>query len=156
MLTANSDGQREAGVITSACRDNDRGGTVWCNVDLHNGGSQAFGGYALHTGKILKAWEDALCVTFGVERLPELKGKKCFVLRHFGSNNDTIVGLESVNTGLRFTIYAFRKDMKLAGGNRTGLQVTVERLERELAYAEQQFLTAKADLSNVHKLFKEW
>lgn len=160
MIHAYPENQREPGTITSArfgsCSDSPTHDTVWCQIDLHNGGTQGFGGYYLNDKDLLKAFERELTRAFGCRALKELAGKRCYALRHFGHLNDTIVGLESVDTGKRFTIYQFRRDMNLPGADKDPLEERVERCRKEVEWAKGRLEEAQLDLKNVRNLFKEW
>jgi len=46
--------------------------------------------------------------TFGVPSIESLVGKECYALRCWGFYNDSIEGLESVDTGKRFVLTAWR------------------------------------------------
>lgn len=159
MIHADSENQREPGIIASAragsCFDSDKANTVWCQIEL-KGSSQGFGGYYLDTKDLLIAYEQELARTFGCRTLKELVGKSCYALRHFGHFNDTIVGLESAETGKRFTIYQFRRDMNLPGADKDPLEEKVKQLQSEVEWAQRRLKEAQLDLKNVRNLFKEW
>jgi hypothetical protein len=113
------DGRRELGTIESAeIRDTDHG---CLSVEVYikfRGSGQSFGGLALQhlddnnkpeDDKLINDYIKSLCETFGVQSLKDLAGLKCYALRPTDNLNEYIVGIESVNTGKRFTHYAWRK-----------------------------------------------
>ncbi|MBX3216911.1 MAG: hypothetical protein KF850_33070 [Labilithrix sp.] len=96
---------RQYGTIESV-RTGDEDGrweTTWLFVKF-GGSVQGFGGYFLKEHR--EKWNAELCALFGVSKLDELVGKRCWALRCFSGWNEPIEGLENAE-GQRFVATDF-------------------------------------------------
>lgn len=105
---------REAGIITAATEDASHIQTVWVQVDYSVGGTQGFGGLVLQEEVYLESYKTGLCAAFGVQSLAGLVGKRCFALKILGEYQESIEGLESVDTGNQFTHTGWRRSAGLS------------------------------------------
>lgn len=145
---------RQLGMITSAKEANWRGedgppNTVWVYLDF-DGSGQGFGGLALQDNKGRQAYISQLCATFGVSTLDQLAGKKCYALRSFSGWGGTIEGLESVDTGTRFTFTNYRRSRGYDAPSPLdealkGVLSDVLRAQKVLREAEARVAELKAD-----------
>lgn len=152
-----SEGQRELGTIRETTSgDNDHGSlSTWTFIDLDSFGTQGFGGLALDK-KGVKNFLAELCLTFDVSNIKQLKGKRCWVLRSFGTFNETIEGLESKDTGRRFTITGFRKKYYPKADQQNNLEYKRKQLEGDIAWAEGRIVEARAELKKIDTKYIDW
>lgn len=148
--------KREEGVIESIFVGKEDHGipTVQLMVSATRGGFQGFGGLALTDSKAMEGFQKSLCETFGVNNIQDIKGKKCYALRCFGFLNDTIEGLESVDTGKRFTITSWRNMMGYKSPN--PLEQRRERLTNDIKWANRQIRECQAELSLLDSEYTDW
>jgi len=97
---------REHGTI-DYIKDDDCDGrfdTMFIGIRLTEGCFQAFGGYVLN--EFREQWTREICALFRVNKLDDMVGKQCWVLRSFSGRNESIEGLETMD-GRRFTATDF-------------------------------------------------
>lgn len=151
------DPYREFGKITAVKAEEFRGdggepNTVWVTWEAEGTG-QGFGGLMLDK-KGIKVFLDMLCDTFGT-RIPEqLVGKPCYALRAFGGWNEPIWGLESGETGRRFTLKSFRTAMGYEAPSR--FEETTKSLKSSIAMHERRAAEDRLTLNNLKKTYKDW
>lgn len=126
--------------------------TVSIGVDFGSA-HQAFGNLCL--GKYRDSFVKELCETFGVGSIVELEGKECFALRCWGFWNDTIEGLESVETGRRFTITGWRKRNKIPGPE-SPLAARKESLTREILFLDRKKAQLTSELNDIRIDYEDW
>ena len=151
------DPRREQGVIAKVrvegVRDDPEPATVWVGVEFKSS-YQGFGGLYLPDAKSREAFIEQLCKAFGVKTKEELVGKECLGLRAFSTWNEPICGLESIDTGKRFTIRNFRKSQGF--GDRTRYEEEVESLENDIDRSLERIEQCKARLKTLQEDYMEW
>jgi hypothetical protein len=152
------DSHKEPGTIAKVRIENfrdDGADPNTVNVGIEFKGSyQGFGGLMLPTKALQDAFVNQLMSAFGVRKIQELAGKECFALRSFSTWNSPIVGLESVDTGRRFTISAFRKSQGF--NSPTPYEEEVESLNLHIASAERQIADSKKRLAVLASDYVAW
>lgn len=123
--------------------------TVWVNLDF-GGSGQSFGGLALKSAESRQSFIGELCAVFGVSTLDQLVGKQCYALRSFSDWGAKIEGLESVDTGNRFTVTGYRLSRGYDAPNPLdealkGVLSDVLRAQKVLKEAEARVAGLKAD-----------
>lgn len=99
------DQSREPAVVASEHYDEERCVTHYLMMKGPTGGwGQGFGQLVLDE-KSLAAWKAELCALFRVDKIEDVVGRQCFVLRSWPSWGERIEGLEV--DGRRFTITGF-------------------------------------------------
>ena len=149
----NEDQKRERGVIESVFsgREPDHD-VITCSLHIDfGGGCQGFGNLILND-RLLPLFVSALCETFGVATFEDLKGKECFALRCWGFHSDCIEGVESVDTGKRFTIHGWRTSVGVKGVN-SPLESRKQYLLNDLASHERR---AQEILHTLHTLDEDY
>lgn len=146
--------QRELGAIDYVrCGDEDHNiPTVDVGVDF-GGSHQGFGNLCLRDG-LLPVFVGDLCKAFGVESLEKLKGKRCYALRCWGFNNDTIEGLESVDTGQRFVVTAWCKAQGLP--TKTPLERRIERAHSTIQWARRRADDCRDEIETAADGYVDW
>ncbi len=154
-------GKRELGTISYVKYGTEASDGRWFTVSLgieFEGFHQGFGGLALDAEKYGPDYVADLCKTFNVKDYKKLAGKKCYALRLTDGWNETIEGLESVDTGLRFTHTEWRRKhwpdtpspleaRKAEIRERAAaLRRRADQAERELAEIDSDY---NADLENI-------
>ena len=141
------DGQKELGKIVSVdvSHESDERPSVWVIVKF-KGSGQGFGGLYLNTEKLLESFVNSLMQPFNADYVEDLVGKKCYALRCWGHHNDSIVGLESFDTGRRFTIDGWRKKMGFKFKNplesrRDSLNLDIDSARRRIKECEKTLKT---------------
>lgn len=145
--------KREAGTIVSAAVDTSHIETVWVQVDYDKGGSQGFGGLALQDQRIMASYVAALCDTFGVHALGDLKGLRCHALKCWEGHQETIEGLEAPD-GRRFTITGWRRKQGLDFPS--PLEQRRESLRRDIAEATRCIETATRQMAALAEGYTDW
>ena len=157
MKTKVTDSHRERGTIAKVRvedfrGDGDKPNTVNVGIEFKSS-YQGFGGLMLDE-KNIKEFVSQLCYTFGVKKESELAGKECFALRAFSTWNEPIVGLESVDTGRKFTVMAFRTSQGFESP--TAYESEVKSLKNRIASAERQISDAENRLQKLASDYVEW
>lgn len=157
-MSESTDYTRQLATIKSARTDNDRGSSIWVHVE-GRGWGQGFGGLYLGNGEentsaLFKDYLRDLCNTFHVESLDDLAGKACYVLRCFDTWGADIEGLESVDTGQRFTHTAWRKKHFPDAPN--PLERAVRRHETNIEYHNREAAREREALGTVWQRYRSW
>lgn len=150
---------REPGTISSVRKEhfrdpNGKPNTAWVYLEFKGGSAQGFGGLFLPDDQTMNAFTDQLLDTFGVKNFEDLVGKECYALRNRDGWSEPIEGLESVDTGKRFTVYRFRKS--LGGEVKKPSDEAVERAQARIARLRADLQEAEAELPNIGKDYFDW
>lgn len=134
--------------------DNDHGGlTTWVHLELGTGWHQGFGGLMLDA-RLADSYVRDLCVAFGVRGIDELVGKECYALYCFGEHNETIEGLESVETGQRFLHNAWRK--RHFPDTKSTFEQEYAREQSTLEWAERRARQSRHRLATLEDSYVNW
>lgn len=148
--------QRQSGTIISAVTGHE-GGKPCCTVQIaFKGSQQAFTG--LELDGMVKQFCKELCGCFGVEKLEELQGKRCYALRCWGHQGDLIEGLASIDTNKVFTLTGWRRrQLKLRGAVcPSPLEVARQRIRWKFEGLARDLFDCFRDLSELRDGYKEW
>jgi hypothetical protein len=143
---------RDPGVVDNVFYGKENHGilTVWLGIDF-GGSYQSFGGLAL-SEEVAPDYVSELCKTFEVERIEDIKGKKCVALRCFDEWNSIIEGLET-ESGARFINFQWRK--KHFPETKSPLEERREHLQRRIALGQRQISEELKELSNLDASYHE-
>ena len=128
--------------------------TTNITVKAGYGYHQGFGGLCLGEKKYADDYVATLCKAFGVKKLKELIGKKCFLLYSFGDLNEPIEGLESIDTGKRFLHNEWRK--KHWPETKSTFKQEVERIESTISWTKRRMMEAQKRLTTLKSKYKDW
>ena len=147
--------KRERGTIKHARLETADNGinTLWLSIEFP-GSSQGFGGLALDDHRLAISFCHELCKAFDASGVRQLEGMACFALRCWGTNNDPIVGLESVDTGKRFTLVGWRRRQGFADPGELARQT--EHLRNELAWAKRRAAELEHEIEVVAYGYTDW
>lgn len=132
--------------------------TVWVHVSF-SGSGQGFGGVVLgkdENDPLFKSFVADLCATFGVEKLEDLKGRKCCALRCFDEWGAQIEGLESADTDARFTLTAWRKKTLGANKSRTPLERELIDAHQKITQLERRIADEKRRIATIPYEYVSW
>jgi hypothetical protein len=150
------DGKREFGTISSVKSGKEDHDILTCSVGVDfSGGHQGFGNLILDEDLIV-SFERELCEAFGVRATKELVGKKCFALRCFGHWNDNIEGLESLDTGKRFTLNGWRKRNVKNFEVISPLEQRKKSLHANIEWARRRIADSELELARIDKEYTSW
>lgn len=155
------DKYRQPAIITDTFYGKEDHGIITVNIIINytdGGCTQGFGNLNLGSGKNNKKLSEQyisdICYTFGVSKLKDLLDKRCFALFNFGRYNETIEGLESFDTGLRFTHTGWRK--KVLGKVDSPFEAEKKRIEESIERAKAGIERDKQRLASLSKEYKSW
>jgi hypothetical protein len=149
---------KERGYITSVQVGGGGDGpdTVWVGISLgdNNGAFQAFGGLSLPTEELRASFITAVADAFGVSDGQKLAGKPCYALRSFNIWGDTICGLESVDTGRKMTVRAWRVSRGMPAIS--AYEERTAQLNTQVEAVEAQLQELKSRQAKAAELYFEW
>jgi len=114
---------------------------------------QGFGGLMLDAA-LADDYVRDLCVAFGVRGMDELVGKECDALYSFGSFNEPIEGLESVDTGRRFLHNAWRK--KHFPETESTFEQERDRIKKTIACTKRRLAEEQERLARLADNYVDW
>lgn len=148
---------RESGTISGHMYGQEDHGILTCfvYVDYDNGSCQGFGGLCLGADYGLD-YVKSLCDTFGVERLEDLAGMRCNILRNFTDYNASIEGLEDPDTGKRFTLTKWRRKHWSYEESSTPYHRERARLESDIQQAYRTIEDRQEKLKTLDARYVDW
>ena len=147
--------KRELGKISDFRSGEEDHGIITCVIGIDfNGSHQGFGCLALDED-LLSKFEQDVCDTFNVKTMDELIGKSCYALRCFGFHNDPIEGLESVDTGKRFTISSWRKK-HVSIKHDSPLQRKIKDLKSRIESNRANIIRYTSELESIYSDYTDW
>ena len=96
-----------------------------------------------------------VCAAFGVPTWDDLVEKKCYALKNFGGYGDSIDGIESVDTGFKFTHYKWRKNM-FPEQTKDPFEERSESIKASISNMERNLISKKNELANLKSKYKAW
>ena len=147
------------GTIKSvSCDDSENNRGLWSSwifIDFEDGGSQGFGGLYLKNKTIATHYMHSVCAAFGVPSWDDLVEKKCYALKNFGGYEESINGIESVDTGFRFTHYKWRKEL-FPEQTKDPFEERAESIKASIINMERDIIEKKKALANLKSKYKAW
>jgi hypothetical protein len=128
--------------------------TTQISFKADDGYQQGFGGICLDK-ESAPSWVAALCSTFGVYKIEDLKGSKCFALYSFGRHNDAIDGLISVDTGKKLVIDTWRRKLYPAQ-TKNRLIDEQSSIERNIVHWQYRIEESKKTLKTLKDIYVDW
>ena len=120
---------------------------------VDSGWGQGFGGLCLGDDKLADDFEADIKAIFGVNKLEDLVGKQCYVLRCFDQWNENIEGLESLD-GKRFTLTKWRK--KHFPETKSPLEDRIDSIHRSISSFTRRINQESDDLKTIRSKYVEW